>query len=795
MTEIRDKELGAKSIELTPSDIFRMILSHWYWFVVAILLCGATAWFYLRSTSPVYKRTATVLVKDSRKGSSAEVTAFSDLIGGMGRRSVDNELYIFDSRRLMEQVVKSHNLTTRYTTTEGLRTEDLYGRTPAEVKFVEENPNTKGAFKYTLGDNGTAHLYNFKDSEFEYTARLGDTIATPLGKVVLTATPYAERYGNKEICVARNTLNNSVEAYRKKLKCEITNKQASVITLTMSDVVPKRAEDVINGIIEAYNADAIEDKQAISNLTQQFIDERLETLTEELNIADSDIADFKKSNKLYNPATQTAIGAEEIQELKLQELSLEANLEMAQYILEYTQSSSELSLIPAATVAMSGASSALAQQIQEYNNGLLEYKRLLSESSESNPAIIELKANIIAHRDNITSSLNSHIEGIKLQIKSVEREHRRADARLNDTPAKEKELLSKTRQQKVKEELYIYLLTKLEENALMGATAESSARVIDLAYGTDKPVSPRSIVVYVLALMLGCIIPFALLYIREMLNTSVRSRRDIEQNITAPFLGEIPLVDRRRSGGIDIKEDGCDKLSEAFRMLRTNLSFMSVNQKVKVIMFTSSIPHSGKTFMAINLAAMLATGNKRVLLIDMDLRRRTLTKSLGHRNNRRGLTTYLSGKLNIANDIISQADADPRLDIIYAGPQPPNPTEMLMSEALENLMVELRSRYDYIIIDSVPAMAVADAVITDRLVDLAIYVVRQGNLDRRQLPDIEQLYTSGKLHNMCVVLNGATASHHSYGYGYGYGYDSDDETPRWKRGLQRVSRIFKTEEE
>ena len=764
-------------MQLSPSDVLRLILSNWYWFVAAILLCLAGGWLYMHSTSPLFKRTATVLVKDSRKGSGAELTAFSDLMGGLGRRSVDNEVYIFESRRLMEQVVKRHNLTTRQTTKRGLRTVDLYGRQPVTVCFTDNNSNAKGEFTYTILDSNSLAISNFTNSDFEATVLLDDTISSPLGSVVFSATPHFETYRNGDVRVSLGTLNNTVEAYRKKLKCEITNKQASVITLTMMDVVPQRAEDVINGIIEVYNCDAIDDKRTISTLTEQFIDERLATLGQELNIADSDIAAFKRENELYSPVSQAMLLAEQMQELRHQELSLEANLEMAEYILDYTLSSPELNLIPASTVALGGASAALAAQIEEYNHSLLEYNRLVSKSSESNPSIVELKAQITAVRNTIIGSLKSHIDGLKLQINSVNREYKSADARLNKTPEKEKELLSKTRQQKVKEELYIYLLTKLEENALMGATAESNARVIDFAYGADKPVSPRSIIVYVFALMMGCIVPFVVLYLREVLNTSVRSRRDVKEVVTAPFLGEIPLVERPREGLVQIREDGRDALSESFRMIRTNLGFMSVDQEIKTIMLTSSVPHSGKSFVATNLASILATGSKRVLLVDMDLRRRTLSKSLGQRNNRRGLSTYLSGKFDNISDAITTLDAEPRLDILCAGPQPPNPAELLISKSLDTLIEALRVKYDYIIIDSVPAMAVADAIITDRVADLTIYVIREGKLDRRQLPDIEELHQSRKLSNMCVILNGTTISKHSYGYGYSI----EEEASVWKR--------------
>lgn len=775
----------------TLFDILHLILSNWYWFVLSAVLCVLCGWLYLRYTDPVYQRSASVLVKDSRKGGSAEMTAFSDIMG-LGRRSVDNEVYILQSRRLMEQVVNKYDLRTHYSAKGRIQTKDMYGCAPMLVKFVENNPLLVGSFTYKIKGNHV-ELGNFiipETEEITFTATVlpGDTIATPLGKLVMIPTPYVERNGEHEIIVSRSSLNNTVEAYRKRLSCTIADKMASVITISMSDIVPKRAEDVINGIIDAYNADAIEDKRIISDITKKFIDERLSLLSEELNLADSDIATFKKDNQLYNLQSQSMLGAQEIQELKKQELSIEGNIEMAKYILDYIRSNNtELDLIPASTVAMSGASNALASQINDYNTSLLEYKRLLNESSESNPMILDLKAQINSVRNTIISSLESHISGLYLQASHIDREHRKANARLNETPEKEKTLLSKTRQQKVKEELYIYLLTKLEENALIGATAESNARVIDHAYGTDKPISPKRSMIYLLSLIMGFAIPFAILYLREVLNNKVRSRRDIESVLTAPFLGDIPQIDNPTHAVAQVKEDSCDILSESFRMLRTNLSFMAVNSPIKVIMVTSSIPHSGKTFVSSNLAATLAATGKRVLLMDMDLRRRTLTKSLGHRNDRRGITSYLAGKIASVEDIISPSEIAPTLDVVYSGPQPPNPAEILMSTQMENLMTELRNRYDYIIIDSVPAMAVADAVIVDRLVDLTIYVVRHGNLKFDQLYDVEEYNKTKKIHNMCVVLNGATSTKHSYSYNY----ISDEKLSPWQRNLKRFKKLFK----
>lgn len=770
---------------LTIREFVEMVLKNWYWFIISLIICGAVALFYLGSTPNKYMRTATVLVKDSRKGSVSEVTAFNDVLGGIGRRSVDNEIHIFESRHLMEQVVDRYDLDTRYSTTKGLRTVDMYGRMPVAIKFVGATPKGIVDFRYNIDKSDNITLSHFEEyEEFSTKGKLGDTISTPYGDIVAIATPYFEQYRDKEIRVKHYPINEITEIYRKRLNCVIIDKQASVINISMVDEVPLRAEHIINGIIEAYDKDAIEDKQAVSLLTEKFIMERLQGLGEELNNADIDIASYKQSNRLINPAQEASLSAEEVARLKESVLSLEAQLEMATYILNYLNDNDK-ALIPASAVSMSGVSSALVSQIDKYNEALLEYKRLLAASSPSNPTIIDLGNKITGIHDAIIASLESHIDGLRLQIEHINREQNIVNKRIESSPTMEMELLSKARQQKVKEELYIYLLTKLEENALTEATAESNARIIDSAYGSNRPVSPNKPMALIFAMIMGICIPLAILYIREIMNTSVRSRRDIDKALTIPYLGDVPQYNGKVGNGIVVREDSRDALSESFRMLRTNLSFMSVNNKVQVIMFTSSIPHSGKSFVSSNLAMTLAASGKRVVILDLDLRRRTLSKSMGQRNNRRGITSYLSGKISSMEDIISPSEQSPNLDFIYAGPQPPNPAEMLMSERIDELITTLRSRYDYILIDSVPAMAVADAIIIDRVVDLTVYVIRQGNLDRRQLPDIEELYREKKFSNMCIILNSATHSGHGYGYGYGY-YSDNEELSAWQRLISKI---------
>jgi capsular exopolysaccharide synthesis family protein len=467
---------------------------------------------------------------------------------------------------------------------------------------------------------------------------------------------------------------------------------------------------------------------------------------------------------------------------------------VAEYILsEANQGGDKVELMPVFNIAGNAASSAIAQEINDYNSAVLEYQRLCNES-QSNPIIDDLRGELRSMHYAIVATLQAHIEGLRLQIASISKRQEATYGDMKLSPNKEKELVALMRDQSVKQELYMYLKQKAEETQITRAAADSNCRIIDRAHGSDKPISPKTWLIYTLAIIIGSVLPFLILYIRELLNTKVRSHKDIEEALSVPMLGIVPRHEgKMERSGIVVREDGRDMVSEAFRILRTNLSFMSVDNPVKVIMLTSSVPHSGKTFVASNLATTLSQAGGKVLLMDLDLRRRTLTKLMGHRNDRRGVTSYLTGAIENLKDIITHDEEHGGLDMIFSGPQPPNPTELLMSKRMADLVLSLREMYDYIIIDSVPALSVADAMVIDRYVDHTIYVVRQGNLDRRQLPDIERLHTDKRLHSMSIVFNGATITKRSYGYGYGYGYSYgyDDELSPWRRRWRAFKRLFK----
>lgn len=780
-------------------DMVEMVLKKWYWFVISVALFLGIGVLYIMKSSPVYQRNATIMVKDSRKGSGAnEMAAFSEIAGLSTRRNVDNELFVLQARRLMVEVVERLGLTTSYSTRSGLRTVDLYRRSPIEVTFVNDSGTENCAFKVDLFED-KVFIHDFArqrpadapeedTDDFEVTAPYDTAIMTPSGEIVITRSLYMdEKYVGKTIAVTKNTKEIVATRYRTAMKSSVANKMSSIINISLNDIVAKRAEDVINTLIDVYNEDAVNDKQQVAEATADFIDVRLAIISKELGAVDSDIKTFKTRNSMVDIQAETETNLTVSTKLRSDVLSVESQLEMSKFIKEYLNDpQKEFSLVPATGFGNSANATSLAKHIADYNDLLLRREKLMQNGSVNNPVIQQLNANRVAMKNAILASLDSNIAQLDIQLKNLRREKGKTDARISSVPLQEQEYLTIARQQRIKEELYLYLLNKREENAISLAITENTARIIDSAFGPNRPIAPRKSFVMLVMLILGCAVPFAILYMREILDTTVRSRQDIEKYTKVPYLGDIPVFSGKKSArGVAVRENGRDNISEAFRILRTNMGFMNTSGDQKVFLITSSNEHAGKTFVSTNLAMTYAFSGNKVLLIDLDLRRRTLSKHLGQRNNPIGISKYMSDHSVKVTDIISKSDLHENFDCIYAGLQPPNPAEQLLSNRLDELIAECRKLYDYIIIDSVPALVIADALIASRIADLSIYVVREGLLDRRQLPDIDNLYRYNKLRNMCIILNGASERNHRYGYSYTYTSTDDDEFvyTRWEKFL------------
>lgn len=777
--------MSGGGVKLDPMELVRMIFRSWYWFVLIPAVALVIAWVKLKSTEPVYIRTASVLIKDKssggRVGGESQVFQEVNLLGGTA--SVENEMLMFKTERLNREVVRRLGLEVAYREELGLRQTDLYGRTPITVEFTE-GKTPVGSFTVEFLEAGKVRLSHFTAGEAVVETGLNKAVKTPMGMVVLKPTLlYGNGWNGRSLMVVCQDVDLLAKYYSQNLVTSLASKESSVVNLTLNDVSAQRAEDYLNTLVEVYKEDMINDKNQMALSTDRFINERLAVLEQDLGGVDGAIASFKQQNKLTDLVSEAGLATGNTNQLQQEGFGLENQLQLVQFIREYLTDPAKMKeLIPSNTGV---ADVNIEVQIGEYNKLLLERDKLLKSSGAENPVVTDLNEALELSRQAIVRTVDNAIASLKIRIKNMNALEARSAQRLSAVPQHEKYMLSVERQQKVKEQLYVYLLQKREENALAQSITESNARLIEAAKGPVGPISPKSIQYYLAALVVGVGLPLAVLILKLLLDTKVHNRKDIEDHTLIPFLGDIPFCKERYEGPLAVRPDGKDAVTEAFRILRTNLKFMTdAEHPAKVLMNTSMNPDAGKTFIIANLSAMMAYAGKRVLMIDLDIRKGALTKLFKGRKMH-GVTHYLAGQTEDVQALIHAIPECPGLDIIYSGVVPPNPAELLLSSRLDDLVEAVKDKYDYVFLDNVPVAVVADAAIVNRLADATIFVGRAGVLDRRQLPDIERIYQEGKLKQMALVLNGVKEEHAGYGrygyygYGYGYGYQEKKKKKRF----------------
>ncbi len=771
------------------SDLWNLCRDHWWWFIVSVALCISAAVLYIASTPKIYTRSASIMIKDDGKGNTiGELSAFKDLEMLNVNMNINNEIEIFGSPLIMNEVVRRLNLHTSYYFDHLFLDEDLYTRSPLTVAFPDTNDSQSFSFYIERRPGMTVRLSRFARNGAEVPewtiveGALSDTLLTPVGRVVVSPTLYYNDNFASEIHVVRQPLESVAGGYAARLTAALLGKQTSIVQLTVSDVSTQRAEDILNTLIDVYEQEQVLFKNKAAVNTSRFINERLEIIEKELGGIDTDIEQYKSEHKIIDPQSAAAAVLSESGKYASQSFEVNSQLALARYIKEYLSDQSKaLSLLPVNTGLKE---SNLEGQIGEYNMLLMQRDKLLANSSENNPMVIDLNHSLDAMRQAIHRSVDNLIVTLELQVARIEEQESQIMRRISFSSEQEKHLLSIERQQKIKEALYLYLLQKREENELSSAITVSNTRVISPARGRNVPISPQKSLILVAALIIGIVLPAVILFLREMLNTTVRGRKDLSI-LTIPFLGEIPLVGLRRKKGSALRKDIADKqretklvveskghnaVNEAFRIVRTNFDFMQgKGDGCKVAMFTSFNPGSGKTFTSINLAMTMALKGKRVIVLDLDMRKASLSCYVN--SPKTGISSYLSGQSDSIASLIVRGEIHPCLDVIPVGAIPPNPAELLLDGRLETLLHDLRAEYDYIFIDCPPVDLVADASIIGKYADLTIFVIREGLMDRRMLPEVEELYKANRFSNMAVVLNGSCYSVGKYGYRrYGYHY-------------------------
>lgn len=749
------KEYDRASINGTSYIIKR----NWYWFIFSIIICLSLAFLYIAYCPHIYTRTASVLVKDNSAGPILnQASAPMDL-----KKNVENEAFILKSKQLMLKVARRLNLDTDYILTEGLRKTELYSHSPVIVSFPDASDTDRFSFIATPISEDKIQLSDFSKNKSEIiTVNLkeNNTVSTSVGKITVnTSIYYGPKYFNIPVTIIKKNLEETAKYYSDNLNVSVPEKSASVIKITLNDISIPRNEDIINTLISTHNEDAINDKNQIIRSTLEFINERLHAIEKELGKVDTDIetVQFKNHSTDINPATGMYLKGSNLfnQEITaLQNRRIVAR-NISDYILDPKRS---LEPIPAYTISDAN----IEIKISEYNSILLRRNKLITENND-NPAIEDLNNSLKLLKENIIRDIGNLVLSTDSKIKNI----RKLESEKPPTIQTRQIRVSPAEyQQKANEALYLYLLEKREDNALIQAIVDSDIQIIDLAKGPDEPVSPKIIPILLAALIAGIILPVIIFGIQAMLNTTVRNRKEVESYLSIPFLGDIPFKKRKKRGDILVQANSNEPISEAFRTVRTNISFMkNQNQTNQVIMITSFDPGAGKTFVSTNLSMSFALTNKKVILLDLDMRKTTLSSRISKSNS--GITDFLSGKINNVNEIIIKKALHETLDFVPAGPVPtPNPSGLLLSDRFAILIQDLKKHYDYIILDVPSSDMTANAV--SRIADIAIYIIRAHKTDRRQLPEIENLYRQKKFHNMGTVLNGI--DYKRFGNGY-YDYE------------------------
>ena len=777
--------------------VLEKYLIHWQWFVLGAFLCLTVAYIYLRYATPQYQASTTILVKDEKKGGMlSELSAFSDMgLGSALKSNVDNEIEILKSRTLVESTVKMLKLNVSLITHGNIKSTEVYYDTPIVVDFVQLKPDfykSRLLLEFVALTPNTFSLGS-KLNEEEVPAlaknkkeyRYGEIISTSIGDLIVTK-PILRRNAIKvnfeSIDISVSPLDAVVRGYLGRLKINPVSKTSSVVEISITDPIVKRAEVFLDRLIEIYNENAAADKNFISENTSKFISSRLILITQELDGVEQDVESFKQSNNLTDIESEAKLFIEGSSEYNKKSVEIEIKLNVVSSMLDFLKKSTNADLLPANLISGEGDAGEL---ISSYNQLVLERNRILKSATVANPTVVKLDEQIGSLKANVGQSLSRMQSSLTIQKRNLKGQEGLLDSKIGKIPVQERQFRVIARQQKVKEELYLYLLEKREETAISLAATAPNARVIDAAKASIFPVSPKKNIIYLAALLLGLLIPFGILYLKDLLDTKVKNRFDITDKFSIPFLGDIP---KSLTPNELVDTSSRTSTAEALRIVRTNLDFM-LNQvpegSAKSIFLTSTIPGEGKTFLSVNLAGIFALSGKKVLLIGMDIRSPKLNEYLGMTKTK-GLTDYLSLNNSKIDDFITKVQGFETLDVLLAGSIPPNPTEMLMGKKVDDLFVQFKKDYDFIIVDTAPVSLVSDTLIVAKHADTFVYVVRANYLDKRMLnvPDI--LHRENKLPNMAFVLNDTDVSKgYGYGgYGYGnYGYGMTPEKKPWYKTL------------
>ncbi|MGO3237890.1 MAG: GumC family protein, partial [Psychroflexus halocasei] len=624
------------------------------------------------------------------------------------------------------------------------------------------------------------------ESDFKVSAKFGDTIEYSNEEInnikfSIGVNPFYKNdlasITEKSFSFKKTSLDQTITNLTNSLVTETVDQRADIITIIIEGENDNKNEDILDELMKQFNQDGVDDNRLIAKRTQEFIEERLVFLVEELDTVETGIVDYKKTNDLTDIEGNTKLLFEKVSKTEMKRFEIENQVEIANEFKKLVNNQDTISLLPANLGIESQEVNTLTKS---YNELVLERNDIMVSSTEENPVIKSIDQRIKQLRKNINKSIDSYTESLEISLQNTRSRESIFSSTIDKIPNQEKEIRSIERERMVKEKLFLFLLQKREEATLTYAITSPVIKVVDYAYTQPTPVSPKKKIIALAALIIGLIIPFGILYLKFLLDTKLNSVDAIKRELPdIPVVGEIPLTNVSEFNMI--KPTDRSALAESFRILRTNIKFINLekkqeqnNKKNQVIYVTSSTKGEGKTFASINLASVTAHQSKSTLLVGCDIRNPQLHNYFGLDKNVKGLSNYLYDSSISIDDIAIENVNNSDLDIILSGEIPPNPSEILLSSRFDEFIEDAKKKYKYIIIDTAPTILVTDTIMISDKADITLYLTRADYTDLRLLDHIKDLKRHQKLKNIGIVLNGVKQSgRYSYNYGYGYGYNED----------------------
>lgn len=789
--------------DINIKEILFKYLVYWKWFVVGAVLCVFVAYTYLRYAPVIYQTTAKIKILDNSKGGMKLPSDMTSLFSN-SKVNIDNEIEVIKSHRLLERVALDLNLGTTYYSEGNVISSELWKNKPFKVIWLDTKDSInsrKVSFSVELESKGYKLVSEDKVSDLFYSYGQSNIIKGQRFILVLENAVAIKNSGTNKYKVVRTPLSFVVEGLSNALKLASTAKQSEVLSLVLTGENQDKSEAILNSVVEVFNQDGVTDRQLVSQRTIDFVNERFVYLSSELDSIENKKQIFKKDNKLSYLLEDAKATVTKKTVAEGQYYSLETQIALAKLLEDTLKKDGAYALLPN-NIGIENEN--INSLITDYNKAVLERSKLLLSAGLKNPMVLEFSDKLVELKQNILYSVRILQKQLGVSIANIKSLNNDNANMFSSIPAKEKILRSIERQQNIKETLYLFLLQRREEASVTKAITTPSIKVVDYAITDYIPIAPKRSIIYLAALLIGLLIPFAIVYILFLLDTKIHNKQDFERLAPdIPVVAEIPFIQEDHR---IISNNDRSVLAEAFRILRTNITYLmpiKSNGECPVIFTTSSIKGEGKTFVSLNLALTLSSMDKKVLLIGADLRNPQLHKYLKINKNRMGLSNYLYDSRTDWKNLINEKVFDNEfLSMIFAGSVPPNPAELLSNGRFEELLMILKKEYDYIIVDTAPTILVTDTLLISQLSDLTVYITRADHTDKKLLTYSRDLKIQGKLKNMAYVINNVGGSKgygygysygygYGYNYGYGYGYGDEDEIAPKKSKRSKLFRWFK----